>query len=129
MFSDVTGIGGIPGSDMPKVMAAFDALRSKYTTEMELTAYLKPYFENWITRKTKDGRRYSKSNCAWLYDLALVGDVIPGNEKKVIRKPDPDCPKCGGLGFVSYNVKVGHENFGKFKTCDCVKEVVNAGVN
>lgn len=127
VFSDVTGIGGIPGSDMPKVMAAFDALRAKYTTERELIAYLKPYFENWITRKTKDGRKYSRSNCAWLYDMALAGDPIKesrGIPVKIFHapQPDPDCPYCHGTGK-----RMG--NSGRYVVCECVKEVADARVD
>jgi DNA replication protein DnaC len=31
----------------------------------------------------------------------------------------PDCPYCGGLGFVRWEVPVGHEKFGKVEVCVC----------
>lgn len=128
VFTGVTNISGIPGSDMPKVMSALDDLRSLYSSEKELIDYLKPYFENWITRKTKDGRRYSRSNCAWLYDLALAGDTInaPKADRvyEVIRAPehDPNCPLCHGKG------KYMSEKSGRNVACDCVlvREEVSA---
>ena len=121
VFSKVTNISGIPGSDMPKVMDALDSLRSKFTTEAELIAYLTPYFENWITRKTKDGRKYAKSNCAWLYDMALAEDTITAPKldrvMEVFHTPkyDPDCELCHGKG------KYMSEKVGRFVACDCEK--------
>ncbi|MCB0118954.1 MAG: ATP-binding protein [Anaerolineales bacterium] len=32
---------------------------------------------------------------------------------------DPNCPHCGGAGYVRYDVPVGHEKFGKLETCVC----------
>jgi len=32
---------------------------------------------------------------------------------------DPNCPHCGGVGYVRYDVPVGHEKFGKLETCVC----------
>jgi len=130
VFSDVTGIPGIPGTDMPRVMEALDYLRGKYGTELELEQYLIPYFQNWINRKTKDGRRYSRSNCAWLYDLAVAGEPLPGDDKpEPVSRPDPNCPKCGGIGFIGSGAKYGEADFGKLVQCSCVKvrEVVDAG--
>ena len=121
VFTGVTNLSGIPGSDMPKVMEALDSLRSRFTSEDELIAYLKPYFENWLTRKTRDGRRYSKSNCAWLYDMALAEDTITAPKldrvMEVFHAPkyDPNCPLCHGKG------KYMSEKVGRFVACDCEK--------
>ena len=30
----------------------------------------------------------------------------------------PDCPRCGGRGWMGYDVPVGHENFGRADPCD-----------
>lgn len=40
---------------------------------------------------------------------------------KSVEKPlgDPNCPHCGGVGYVRYDVPVGHEKFGKVDTCIC----------
>lgn len=32
---------------------------------------------------------------------------------------DPDCPHCGGIGFLRLDVPVGHEKFGKLEPCIC----------
>lgn len=38
---------------------------------------------------------------------------------------DPNCPICGGLGFVRKDLPVGHPDFGKVEICSCrQKEVV-----
>jgi DNA replication protein DnaC len=31
----------------------------------------------------------------------------------------PDCPHCGGIGFLRLDVPVGHEKFGKLEPCVC----------
>ena len=30
---------------------------------------------------------------------------------------DPNCPHCGGVGYVRYDVPLGHEKFGKLESC------------
>lgn len=32
--------------------------------------------------------------------------------------PNPDCPKCGGLGYYGFDVPIYHEQFGKAFMCD-----------
>lgn len=32
---------------------------------------------------------------------------------------DPNCPICGGVGYVRYDVPPGHEKFGKVELCAC----------
>lgn len=32
---------------------------------------------------------------------------------------DPNCPHCGGIGFLRVDVPVGHEKFGKLEPCIC----------
>ncbi|MDD2920785.1 MAG: ATP-binding protein [Anaerolineales bacterium] len=32
---------------------------------------------------------------------------------------DPNCPHCGGAGYVRMDVPVGHEKFGKLESCVC----------
>ncbi|MCK6582651.1 MAG: ATP-binding protein [Anaerolineales bacterium] len=40
---------------------------------------------------------------------------------------DPDCPHCSGVGYVRYDVPVGHEKFGRLETCVCrAKDVAEA---
>jgi len=121
VFSAVTGMTAIPGGDLPKVLPAIDALRSKFPTVEGMTAYLKPYYEFWQTKKTKDGRPFSKSNCAWLYDWAVAGDPLPTDKKPNNARPDPTCPACKGLGLTRKDLDVHDPNFGKLVKCDCVK--------
>ncbi len=38
----------------------------------------------------------------------------------------PDCPECGGVGYVRYDVPMGHEKFGRIEACACrASEVVD----
>jgi DNA replication protein DnaC len=39
---------------------------------------------------------------------------------------DPDCPVCGGLGYVSYDVPEGHPQFGRVFDCECRQAQVEA---
>lgn len=38
---------------------------------------------------------------------------------------DPNCPHCGGLGYLSTDHPVGHPDFGKLTICTCRKEAVS----
>jgi hypothetical protein len=62
----------IPGSEINKVIPAMEVLLSNMNPE-KCVEYLKPYYDNWRKRRTKDGKNYSKTNCAWLYDFAIAG--------------------------------------------------------
>ena len=121
VFIMATGISGIPRGDAPKVYEALDAMRKRFTTESEMVDYLKPYYEAWTSKRTKDGRHFSKSNCAWLYDWALAGDTITAPKLDRVMevhhapKYDPDCELCHGKG------KYMSEKVGRFVACDCEK--------
>ncbi len=41
----------------------------------------------------------------------------PSHEVKPLG--DPNCPQCGGVGYVRFEVPVGHEKFGKLESCVC----------
>jgi hypothetical protein len=84
----VTGMVGIPGSQVSKVLPVMDALHTKIPVEEELIEYLKPYFETWISRKTKDNLAYSKSNFTWLYDWALAGHIPKNGSKQHVQSED-----------------------------------------
>jgi DNA replication protein DnaC len=32
---------------------------------------------------------------------------------------DPNCPHCGGVGYLRYDIPVGHPNFGRLEICVC----------
>ncbi len=39
---------------------------------------------------------------------------------------DPDCPLCGGLGYIRYDVPEGHPHFGRIFDCECRQARVDA---
>ena len=41
----------------------------------------------------------------------------PSHEVKPLG--DPNCPQCCGVGYVRFEVPVGHEKFGKLESCVC----------
>src|SRR5215510_2466978 len=42
---------------------------------------------------------------------------IRANAAPLLGKPD--CPHCGGVGFLRLDVPVGHEKFGRLEPCIC----------
>ena len=42
---------------------------------------------------------------------------------------DPECPFCGGLGYLRADVPVGHQDFGKIVTCKCRQAQVSKQVH
>ena len=122
IWRDVTGFTSFTGDNV-KIIDALEGLRYRRTppfkSEKEIAEYLKPYFMNWCNKKTKNGIPYSKRNPGWL-DMAVAGDPLP-SDKTVYARPDPDCPKCGGLGMTRKELDVHDPNFGKLVKCDCVK--------
>jgi DNA replication protein DnaC len=38
---------------------------------------------------------------------------------------DPDCPQCGGLGYIRADLPVDHPDFGKLQICTCRTEEIN----
>jgi DNA replication protein DnaC len=38
---------------------------------------------------------------------------------------DPNCPHCGGLGYIRSDNPVGHPHFGKLKICSCRNEEIS----
>jgi DNA replication protein DnaC len=48
-------------------------------------------------------------------------------ERSANRPGDPNCPICGGIGFVRRDLPVGHPDFGRVDICDCrQKEVIQS---
>ena len=41
---------------------------------------------------------------------------------------DPDCPLCGGLGYLRQDLPLGHPEFGKAQICDCRRRSVTEQV-
>ncbi|HUF39898.1 MAG TPA: ATP-binding protein [Anaerolineales bacterium] len=42
------------------------------------------------------------------------------------RLGDPDCPHCRGIGYISYDVPVGHPEFGRMHVCSCRQPEIEA---
>jgi DNA replication protein DnaC len=42
---------------------------------------------------------------------------------------DPECPHCGGLGYLRVDVPVGHPDFGKIVDCQCRRKQVSQQVH
>ena len=60
------------------------------------------------------------------------GDVLTSPTSSQTGECSPDCPECGGVGYVRYDVPVGHPKFGKLERCSraqilVVKESLQAG--
>ena len=102
VFTNLTGMTSIPRND-PGVFTAIDGLRSKYTTIREMVDYLRPFWNDWITRRTRDGRMYAKTNFVWLTDWAVSGEIpevgsapktkaeeVKANNDKVFAKYIPE---------------------------------------
>lgn len=77
LFCKITNMSYIPSGSMPAVMTALDALKQKYKDDPGLIAFLSPFWESWKGRRTKDGRKFSELNCAWLTDWAATGSIPP----------------------------------------------------
>lgn len=77
VFCKVTDMVAIPGGDIDKVLPAMAAIRTRYKDDESMINYLQPFWEAWKKLKGKNGRSYSKTNCAWLYQYAVSGE-IPG---------------------------------------------------
>lgn len=43
----------------------------------------------------------------------------PGSTEEPEFLGDPNCPRCGGLGYVKHDVPVGHPDFGRAFPCTC----------
>ena len=53
-------------------------------------------------------------------DTPKASSPNSSNEINVLKPlGDPNCPHCGGAGYIRYDVPVEHEKFGKLETCIC----------
>ncbi|MCJ7435537.1 MAG: ATP-binding protein [Anaerolineales bacterium] len=48
-------------------------------------------------------------------------------ESSIKTLGDPNCPHCGGAGYVRFDVPLGHEKFGKIESCVCRAKDVAEG--
>lgn len=54
-------------------------------------------------------------------------DSIPTGRADLLG--DPNCPHCGGLGYLREEVPLGDPNFGKIRTCTCRQSQVSQQVH
>jgi len=45
--------------------------------------------------------------------------------KRSVGPGDPDCPICGGVGWLRHDVPVGHADFGQAYPCECIADRVS----
>ncbi len=61
-------------------------------------------------------------------DTQTASSPNSSTESNVVKTlGDPNCPHCGGVGYVRYDVPMGHERFGKLESCVCrAKDVADS---
>ncbi|MEK6256156.1 MAG: ATP-binding protein [Chloroflexota bacterium] len=52
-------------------------------------------------------------------------NINPSTSRDYQLAGDPNCPHCGGLGYVRNELPVGHEDFGKIQVCVCRFEEIS----
>ena len=54
-------------------------------------------------------------------DTQTASSPSPSKEIETLLKTlgAPNCPHCGGAGFVRVDVPLGHEKFGRLESCIC----------
>jgi DNA replication protein DnaC len=53
----------------------------------------------------------------------------PGGTRTGDIVGDPECPHCGGLGYLRQEVPVGHPDFGKIQICICRQDQVRGQIH
>lgn len=71
-----TDMPAIPPGDLPKILPVLESVSSRYTSAEDFAAALKPYYQAWLTRRTADGRAYSRTNLGWI-DWFAAGEIPP----------------------------------------------------
>lgn len=66
-------------------------------------------------------------------DLSKVSSMTASDTENPVNKPyligDPNCPICGGLGYIRKDVDITDPEFGHMTICDCRKEIVEQAAN
>ena len=85
-------------------------------------AILKSWKEGGVNGKGRQGseadrKRYLEGEFSQFIEL----------EEPVLRTAagDPNCPNCGGVGFVRQDLPVGHPDFGRLLPCSCRSSMQN----
>ncbi len=88
LWTSITGMMDVPGDQKEKVIPAFEIIYKNYKTDDEFISDGKIYFKEWCSRTAKDGRKYSKLNCSWLYVWWVSGEIpeVSKDAKKQLEK-------------------------------------------
>ena len=66
-------------------------------------------------------------------DTSKVNSPISSNTEPTPTRygfpGDPNCPICGGVGFVRRNLPIGDPNFGKLEVCSCRQDEVDRSIH
>lgn len=84
-----TDMPAIPPGDLSKVLPVLESVSARYKSAEEFAAALKPYYQAWLSRRTADGRAYSRTNLGWI-DWFAAGEIPPvrgDNRKKQGNQP------------------------------------------
>lgn len=73
VYLGVTGMSSLPGPMIDKTYELWKFANERGGIDRAVQ-YLKPFYDDWVTRKTKDGRLYSKTGAGWM-DWAIAGEA------------------------------------------------------
>ena len=76
IYTGVTTFIAFPSKDREQIMEIIDKIASSKGSVHSTIEYLSPFFAEWKTRKSKNGRPYNPMSCGWL-DWAVSG-TMPG---------------------------------------------------
>lgn len=73
----------IPPGDLSKVLPVLESVAARYKSAEDFAAALKPYYQAWLSRRTADGRAYSRTNLGWI-DWFAAGEIplVRGDNRK-----------------------------------------------
>jgi hypothetical protein len=84
LFTEVTGMPTIPSSDRRGEWLEVILLLINNFGEAETRRRMEEAFGAWSKKRTKDGRQYSRTHCAWL-NYALAGEIPQDIKSKKIH--------------------------------------------
>jgi len=73
VFAAVTGMMAFPSRSKDQDIERICMVIKERGVDGAIS-YLKPFFQDWVSRKRKDGRFYSRLNSTWL-DWAIAGEI------------------------------------------------------
>jgi hypothetical protein len=76
IYMNTTGLAALPSEKQGFIIETIINLYARYRDVGKLTAYLKPYYTAWCSRRSKNGNFYNRVNPDWLN--WAIGGIIPG---------------------------------------------------